>query len=220
MGIRRGACSRLEIEFVRDVTFKCSLVRVALDLREAGMMAKGGGDGSNQYHRATGSAVDPVALDEAPVTLSEAGIDKHLADKARKSAGSFFGDFRTPSQAASETLHGSGRSAFGRSPQGSGRSVLNGKVRPFAEVRLSFDHKVAEFAGTKLEKAKFMTSPCEPAVACAISARKYYPEPQFEAASESRRSASLRLRNTHTTCTRRSNSRPRSGGMTRSRVAE
>jgi hypothetical protein len=43
----------------------------------------------------TGSAVDPVALDEAPVTLSEAGIDKHLADKARKFAARTDEEFET-----------------------------------------------------------------------------------------------------------------------------
>jgi hypothetical protein len=51
--------------------------------REDGAMAKGGGNGSNQFQKATGSKPDPVAQ---PITLADAGIDKHLADKARKFA--------------------------------------------------------------------------------------------------------------------------------------
>jgi hypothetical protein len=41
-----------------------------------------GGDGSNQHKKATGGAVPPVA--ERPPTLTEAGIDKDLAKRARK----------------------------------------------------------------------------------------------------------------------------------------
>ena len=45
--------------------------------RDAGKMASGG-----QPYQSTGSQADPV---EQP-TLSDAGIDKHLADRARKMA--------------------------------------------------------------------------------------------------------------------------------------
>jgi hypothetical protein len=49
--------------------------------RDAGLMAKGG-----QPYQATGSVLDPVEIIEKPITLEQAGIDKHLADKARKFA--------------------------------------------------------------------------------------------------------------------------------------
>jgi hypothetical protein len=42
----------------------------------------GGGDGSNQYKKATGIPETPVALPPKP-TLAEAGIDKNLAKRAR-----------------------------------------------------------------------------------------------------------------------------------------
>ena len=52
--------------------------------KAAGLMAKGGGDGSNQYKAATGVSDTPVA--DKPITLDEAGIDKHLANRARNEA--------------------------------------------------------------------------------------------------------------------------------------
>jgi len=62
--------------------------------REAGLMAKGGNPtGANQYStRASGSESDlqpnsyEAPKEPAPITLEQAGIDKHLADKARKFA--------------------------------------------------------------------------------------------------------------------------------------
>jgi hypothetical protein len=55
--------------------------------KAAGLMSAGGGNGSNQYQRATGSKMDPRSNDDTkPITLAEAGIDKHLADRARKAA--------------------------------------------------------------------------------------------------------------------------------------
>lgn len=45
-------------------------------------LAKGGGTGSNQHQRATGLQQNPAALP----SLAEAGIDKNLADRARKLA--------------------------------------------------------------------------------------------------------------------------------------
>ena len=46
--------------------------------REAGLMARAG-----RPQNEIGSAVDPISDDE-PTTLAEAGIDKHLADEARR----------------------------------------------------------------------------------------------------------------------------------------
>jgi len=63
--------------------------------RNAGLLAKGGGNGSNQFQKATGSKPAPVADKPLSITLSEAGIDKHLADKARKFADRTEEEFET-----------------------------------------------------------------------------------------------------------------------------
>jgi hypothetical protein len=60
--------------------------------REAGLMAKGAKAVPGTKGFSGGSDLDPplaLATDEPrPITLAEAGIDKHLADKARKFAAS------------------------------------------------------------------------------------------------------------------------------------
>jgi hypothetical protein len=55
--------------------------------REAGLMAKGAATPQR------GSAMDP--REDSPITLADAGIDKHLADKARKFADRTDDEFET-----------------------------------------------------------------------------------------------------------------------------
>jgi hypothetical protein len=62
--------------------------------REAGLMAKGTrGNIQEVLGNTGGSDQDPPV--ESPITLSEAGIDKHLADKARKFAARTDDEFET-----------------------------------------------------------------------------------------------------------------------------